>query len=89
MPWIAVIEKVKKANLGVEVLQLFLNAKRLDNEALQTLQDANLIRVNPYEADRIAIEGLNQPKQRYTSNNMRIKFQVFKYLFPTEMSSVY
>ena len=83
-----VIEKVKKDNLGEEVLQLYLNAKRLGHEALQTLRDSNLLRVSPDEADRIAIEGLNRLKQRYTSNNMRIKFLVFN-SSPTEMSSIY
>ena len=71
---IAVIEKVKKNNLGEDVLQLYLEAKRLGHEALQTLREANQLRENPIEADRIAIEGLDYLKERYTINNMQLNF---------------
>jgi hypothetical protein len=74
----AVIEKIKKGNLGEEVVQPYSNAKRLAQDALQTLREANLVRASPGDADAIALEGLHKLKPRYNSNNMPIEFLVLR-----------
>jgi hypothetical protein len=72
----AVVEKVKKDNLGEDTVGVYLNAKQLGQEALQTLREATLLRTDAYKADRVANLGLHLLRERYTPNNMPTKFLV-------------
>jgi hypothetical protein len=69
----AILEKIRNEDLDKVLLERYTSAQQSASAALQTLREANLLVGSPQEADKLASEGIDLLKKRYTSKRTRTK----------------